>query len=348
MNEEISQSLAKSIKDTAVLDKVSDYISNFLQLIDDKIIKADIAKEMVVGALNSKEVYSEEGLEAWLKGRFIENSIMLDKDDYSKALIRALWLAPNLASQDFVGGRRRDFAQLWTDTARGFLGEIAVQKFLKKNFDFNMVIDTRRGNVKNFVSTDVHIEENGVTREPKAGVSIKTTKFSGRWYELVESQFNVSGVFALVKLGISRYHFIAYLKSMETIQRIFKKGMELGELNEDQVKKLSEEIPESTYIPAYIPGFVKKSDLNLPIHYLKFKLAKKRSGEQKELRIEEAVGLLSDQEIRNREDIRSLGLNQSTPIVLDGIGKKVDGKFYASSGQLKFGKGEWSRLLNDL
>ena len=58
----------------------------------------------------------------------------LDKDDYSRALIRSLWVAPNLAAVDFAGGRLRDFAQLWTDTARGSLGEIAVQKFLKNNF----------------------------------------------------------------------------------------------------------------------------------------------------------------------------------------------------------------------
>lgn len=334
-----------------------DISAHLHKIIKDKRVLEEVYKTLKRGAVNSSEAEdSEQGIKSWFSQRFKPNSVILDNDDYSKALIRSLWIAPNLASLDFAGGRLRDFAQLWTDTARGFLGEIAVQKFLKNRFNFDVHLETRRGKVEEFMASDILVMEKGrkSPRKSKKRLSIKTTKFNGRWLEIPESQFRQSDVFVLVKLGISRYHFSAYLKNMKTIEQLFKRGIKLKELNDSQIKTLSKEIPDWVSIPAYIAGFVDKSGLNLPIHSLDFRTPRQRkkmpSGERpiSRILIEGGIGLFSYQALEKHQEIKATGVSGDVPIVIAGINKEVDGKFYASTGMLKFEKNDWQNLVNRL
>ena len=334
---------------------MADRISEYTQKItNDERVLNELNATLKRGAVNSGETEdSEDSLNEWFSNRFEPNSIILDKDDYSKALIRSLWIAPNLAALDFSGGRLRDFAQLWTDTARGFLGEIAVQKFLKQNFNFDTYIETRRGKVEEFMPSDISIIEEGATkpRMSQIKVSIKTTKFNGRWLEIPESQFKQSDIFVLIKLGISRFHFSSYLKSLETIKQIFETGIKLKELNDEQIRILSKEIPDWLPIPAYICGFVAKNGLNIPIDSLDFKTPRKRKKDANGIRpiscvdIQGGVGLFSYETIKQLPEIEALHLSQDIPINIAGIGKEVDGNFYASSGRLKFSKKDWAELI---
>ena len=173
----------------------------------------------------------------------------------------------------------------------------------------------------------------------------KSTKFNGRWYEIAESQFNQSDAFVLVKLGISRYHFSAYLKSLKTIEQIFKEGERLKELDKSMIAILSKEIPESTFIPAYIAGFVEKAELTTPIDSLEVKLKRNRQKVPKELVIENGIGLFKDDAIRTYPAVVNLGIPADLPILLDGIRKEVDGKFEASSGLLKYDHDSWKKLV---
>ncbi len=331
-------------------------ISSYLKkIIADKRVFVEVSEALIRGAVNSGEAEdSEEGIKDWFNKRFKPNSVVLDKDDYSKALIRSLWIAPNLASLDFGGGRLRDFAQLWTDTARGFLGEIAVQKFLKNNFNFDMFIETRRGKVEEFMPTDIFVLEKGKPRKSNVKVSVKTGKFNARWIEIPESQFKQSDVFVLVKLGISRYHFSSYLKMLKTVEQLFERGIELKELDEDQIKILSSEIPDWMPIPAYISGFVDKSSLKLPIHSLNFRTPRKRqktqSGERliSKVEIESGIGLFSYSTLERLKEIKEACAGSDVPFIIAGINKEVDGNFYASSGQMEFEKEDWDRLVRKL
>ena len=96
-----------------------DIISSHLKkIISDKRVLEEVYATLMRGAVNSGESEdTPEAMEKWFKERFKTNSVILDKDDYSRALIRSLWIAPNLASLDFSGGRLRDFAQLWEGIA---------------------------------------------------------------------------------------------------------------------------------------------------------------------------------------------------------------------------------------
>jgi hypothetical protein len=332
------------------IDKV---ISNFLEgIISDKRIREEISSTMIRGAENSGE--TEEfgrNITTWFNTRFKPNCVVLDRTDYSKALIRSLWIAPNLAALDFVGGRLRDFAQLWTDTARGFLGEIAIQKFLKNSHNLDIYLETRRGEAKEFMPSDVLVIEKGTDkpRASKTRVSIKTTKFNGRWLEIPESQFRQSDVFVCVKLGISRYHFTSYLK--ETVKQLLREGLSIKELNEEQVQTLTNEIPEWNSIPAYVSGFVDKEKLHLPIDNLHFRTPRKRTKNANGVRpisrieIEGGIGLFSDSTIHELPEIKKLGVPPDIQVDIAGIEKEVDGNFYASTGLLTFRTESWKEII---
>lgn len=337
---------------------MTEEILNYLKrAITDERVLSEIHKNLVAGAVNSGEASSENELPEWFDKRFKESFVVLDENDYARALIRALWHAPKLASIDFGGGRLRDFAQQWTDTARGYLGEIAVQKFFAEQFRYNkMYIDTRRGSVEEFMPSDILVrEEDGTVRKSKVKVSIKTGKFNARWIEIPESQFEQSDAFVLAKLGISRYHFSSYLKSLKTLEQLFELGKELKELDADQIEKLSKEIPNWMPIPAYVSGFIERRNLRLPIHSISFRAIRKRTkgvplkeSSISSIELDGGIGMFSRESLEAWNEIKSLDLSPAAPMTIAGIGKEVDGNFYASSGSLDFEKEKWNALLDKL
>ena len=184
-----------------------------LREIGDPEVAKELEQQVLQGALSSLEVpelsFSEEPYETWLEQRFKFQLTWLNRDDYLRALVRALWLAPVFAATDFGGARQRDFAQVWTDTARGFMGEIALQKFLKEKLNTEVALDVRRGELEEFLPSDVKVKDriSGNLRPTRVGLSIKTTKFNGRWLDLPGAQLDHSEAFVLVRIGISRMHF---------------------------------------------------------------------------------------------------------------------------------------------
>ncbi|MEM2914412.1 MAG: DNA cytosine methyltransferase, partial [Candidatus Bathyarchaeia archaeon] len=262
-----------------------------------------LASQILKGAQGGLEL--KDSFEKWLNDRFRFQLLWLDKDDYSKALIRALWLAPVFAGTDFGGSRQRDIAQVWTDTARGFLGEIAFSKFLFEKFNIETKVDVRRGEIEEFLPSDVtqirFPQEDW--RQLPLKISVKTTKFNGRWLDLPGAQFDHSDIFVLVKIGILRQHFLAFLKAISFLRdKLFIVAKNLGELNDESAKTLWDEIPEFEPIPAYIAGFLYKRNINLPIHTVKAELKGKK---RKRIVVTQGIGLFSTHVLRETEDILS-------------------------------------------
>jgi hypothetical protein len=296
---------------------------------------------------------ANEGLELevppaeWFEKRFKYQFVWLEKEDYLKALIRALWLAPVFAGTDFGGARQRDMAQVWTDTARGFLGEIALSKFFLEKFGVEVKLETRRGELKEFLSTDVSQIRfsDGVWRQPSLRISVKTTKFGGRWLDLPGAQFQHSDVFILVKIGILRQHFLAFLKAISFLkEKLFPIAEGLGELSAKDAKRLWDEIPEFDPIPGYIAGFLLKSEISLPVHMVN---AEVRGKKRKRIVITHGVGLFSPRTVRELKEIRELDQNKNLPIEVEPIMDSLSGDhFLAHSGSLKYGEGSWRQLIN--
>ncbi|MEM1590017.1 MAG: hypothetical protein QXV01_07925 [Candidatus Bathyarchaeia archaeon] len=329
--------------------RVSDIL---LSEIGDVGIAEELEQQLLQGALSGLEIPeflpTEKPYEVWLEQRFRFQLIWLDRDDYVRALVRALWLAPKFAATDFGGARQRDFAQVWTDTARGFLGEIALQKFLKEKLNTEVALDVRRGELEEFLPSDIKIKDQTSHgfRPTKIGLSIKTTKFNGRWLDLPGAQFDHSDAFVLVKIGISRMHFSAFLKDISFLRdKLFAVAKHLGELSDNQAEELWKETPNFTSIPAYVAGFIEKRELTMPIHQISCNLKGRKN---KRIVISHGVGLFSLSTARTHPDVRKIDPSGTLPIEVEPIiDSLTEGKhFLAHSGALKFGYDAWKELVS--
>jgi len=324
---------------------VSEIASILREKIKDNNSVQRLASQVWRGAYEGLEL--EVPLGEWLEKRFKYQFVWLEKEDYLKALVRALWLAPVFAGTDFGGARQRDMAQVWTDTARGFLGEIALSKFLSEKFGVEAKLETRRGKLTEFLPTDIsQIRVSGESwRQPSLRISIKTTKFGGRWLDLPGTQFQHSDVFILVKIGILRQHFLAFLKAISFLkEKLFPIAEGLGELSAEDATRLWNEIPEFDPIPSYIAGFLLKSEITLPVHMVNAKLKGKK---RKRIVITHGVGLFSPQIVRELKEIRELDRNGNLPIEVEPIIDSLTGDhFLAHSGSLKYGEENWRQLIN--
>lgn len=305
-----------------------------------------LATQLLRGSENALEI--DNNFDEWLDKRFRYQLVWLDSGDYARALIRALWLAPRFAGTDFGSSRQRDFGQVWTDTARGFMGEIALQKFFQCRFNTNIEFDTRRGALEEFLPTDIRRVQRPreKPREGRLKVSIKTTKFNGRWLDVPGAQVEHSDIFVLIKIGIGRPHLLAFMKAISFLKdKLFAEGKRLGELDEQDAVKLWDEVPDFEEIPAYVSGFLDRAGLTMPIDRLGIKEAGKKN---RRLVIESGIGIFSPATLRERPEVQRLDPNGNLPIFLDPIGELTSPHFLANSGALEWGEERWRHLLERL
>jgi hypothetical protein len=337
----------KKLNEADFLERLAEF---YKERIRDNRSAHALAEQILRGAQEGLEINCVT-FDEWFESRLKYQSVWLDKDDYSRALIRALRLAPGFAGTDFGSSRQRDMAQVWTDTARGFLGEISVSKFLLGRFGIEIYLDTRRGEPTEFLPTDIvkiKLPHNSNLREPRLKISIKTTKFNGRWLDAPGAQINHSDVFILVKIGILRHHFLAFLKAISFLkEKLLAQAKALGELDDNTAEELWNEIPHFDPIPAYVAGYLNKSELNLPIHQL---VCRKR-GRAKTPRIvvTQGIGVFSEETLRNHPYIKSLDPGGNLKIGIEPIIDSIKSShFLAHSGGLKWGEKEWDRLIKNL
>jgi len=186
----------------------------------------------------------------WLRSA----GVTLEQMDYLSAAVYALNLAPKLAATDYGTARQRDLGQLWTDTIRGFLGEIAFVKWLRERHRIRVELDYSVGPLEEYLPRDIKSVEG---REPRLNVSIKTTKLSGIWLDVPGAQIMHSDVYVLVRVGVTREHFIAFLKAISVIRdKLFSKAVEHGVADEKFLEQVWKSLPEFRPVPAYVAGFL--------------------------------------------------------------------------------------------
>jgi len=327
-------------EDEAVIQKVAGFLQ---KKIPDSILCETLAIDLLRGAEGGLE-FEELNFDEWFEGRFKQQLVWLDAKDYARALVRALWLAPKFAGTDYGSSRQRDMAQVWTDTARGFLGEIAFSIFLSNTYGIETKVDATRGLIEAYLATDIaEVKLPGEQwRSPRETVSVKATKFNGRWLDVPGAQIEHSNSFVLVKIGVSRAHFLAFLKNADFLDKLVSQGKDLEELKEEDSQKLLSEIPDFYPLPAYIAGYISKRDVTLPIHMLNARL---KGRKLKRIVIAQGVGLLTPEVIRAYPSILTFDPAGVMVIEIEPIIKSFSGqKFLAHSGSLKYGKGNWGNL----
>lgn len=307
----------------------------------------NLAIQLIRGADGGSEL---DDFERWFEGRLKPQLVWLDNDDYTRAIIRALPQALKFAAADFGSTRQRDLGQLWTDTARGFLGEIGFQKFLKEKFGVNIEQDISMDkNIDEYISSDIkaiHDARASGWRSPRINVSVKTGKFNARWMDEYSAKKTESiDALVFVRVGTVREHFIAFLKAISFLgTKLFPAAERLGELTPQKREELWNSIPEFEHIPAYVSGYLLRRYLSLPIHQLEVKA---KGIKNKKIVILKGVGNFSIELLRSDERVKAIDPNGKLPIVIDGIESEIGDSlhFYANTGALTFGLENWREFV---
>lgn len=281
-----------------------------------------------IGKVKRGQVYIVD-LEKWFVDRLMPNTITLSEEDYKKALYRSfrLLVIADIAKTDFGSSRQRDFGQRWTDFTRGFLGELGIEQFFKKNLKLEINLEESEiGDVKKFLPSDItKVKDNGKWRDVKTNISIKTSKLKSMWLD-IGSQVEHSDAFIFIKIALTTDHLVSFIKSNGFLERLVKMGQELGEVAdyEKEIKLLCDNIPDVKPFPAYIAGFVWKNDL--------------KTGT---LRIHETA--------KNKVVVGGIGFyDENTAKSVEGLGDISSGKHLACLDALRWKKSDWQELKNKI
>lgn len=317
----------------------------------------DLAKQIVRGADGGSE-FDENGFEEWLNNRFLPQTIWLSSDDYARGITRALPQALIFAGSDFGSSKQRDLGQLWTDTARGLLGEIAVQRFFTEKLGMHIQQDTSLDqDLDDYISTDIKFVKSpsGEYRPTKINTSIKTGKFNARWLdEYSAPKIAQIDAFIFVRLGTPKEHFVAYLKDISFLKsKLFPKAIELGELTTDASAALWDSIPEFEPIPAYVSGFLMRQDLTYPIHSVTAEITGSenyRGRDTRKIYIRKGVGVFTRNNLYALPEFQRLDPEGRLKVIVEGIEKEVDNKdhFYANTGSFNYEIENWRRFASRL
>lgn len=124
---------------------------------------------------SGRYLFRREDLDAWRAG-YDWRTIHLTLEDYSLCLDFAL--AQHFRGyvlSDWGTGRQREFGQKVTNWIKGQLAEVAVQKFLKSEFDVQVELDFDIHN--EIVPQDIiAVTDNRGRRAPSIGIGIKSSK----------------------------------------------------------------------------------------------------------------------------------------------------------------------------
>ena len=314
-------------------------------------LSCEQAEMLCEGAVRGRDVEAFSSISEWI--RWLNwSTVLLDEKDYLIATVHALNLAPRLAGTDYGTARQRDLGQLWTDAIRGFLGEIAFVKWLKERFGVDVQLDYRKGPLTEFLPSDIKYVEG---RPPKLNISIKTTKLGGIWLDIPSRQIEHSDVFVLVRLGITREHFLAFLKSLNIIKKILSRATELDVITDEEAKNIHNAVPEFTKIPAYIAGFFDKREYGDRIKMRNSIFLVDGEMKKKRFIINKFIGYWHPKQDAYKrlviELLREQGrqISDSVKLEFEGIGDFSSTlHFIVSSGVLKRKREEWEQIINEI
>jgi len=233
-----------------------------IERIVEKLHVSETEAELILKkAIAGGEVASKANVDDWIDQRLLPNCVFINENEYARMCIDALKILEGTAATDYGSSRQRDLGQMWADMTRGYLGEIALIKFLQDRFNIDCTLGHEQGRLQDYLPSDIHkIKKAGESfREPRLKIGIKTSKWNGIWLDLPGDQFSHSDIHIFVKVGTGRDHLFSFFKHISVFKdKVLSKGVEVGALSEDEAQTLYDNLPSFTPIPAYICGFIKK------------------------------------------------------------------------------------------
>lgn len=193
-------------------------------------------------------LFDEDELKKW-QDNCQWRTVKLTFDDYALCLDFALAMHfRGYVLSDWGTGRQREFGQKITNWVKGQLAEVAVQKFFKNEFKTNIDLDF--GMHDEIVPQDItHITEAGKSRDPKLGVSIKSSKPKSAYLVLGENEIVLStrksDVYILCRPDIPDDHLL----------RVAREQVIDAVKNQPYYSVYKNKIPSFEDIPCEIAGY---------------------------------------------------------------------------------------------
>lgn len=199
-------------------------------------------------------LFEKSLLEKWAQERKWR-MVDLDKDDYALCLDFAL--AQHFRGyvlSDFGSGRQREFGQKITNWVKGQLGEVAVMKFLKREFGLDIKLDFEIR--EEIVPQDITgVLDKGKWREPKIGMGIKSSKPKNAFLVLGSNE---------IKLKERKSDYYIYCRPDipdDHLLRITKNLIVSLAKNKPHFSKYGDVIPDFVNIPCEVAGWCASSEL---------------------------------------------------------------------------------------
>jgi hypothetical protein len=202
-----------------------------------------------------RRYYSKVALDEWIETRK-RRTIDLGKEDYAKCFDFALAMYyRGYTAVDWGTSRKREAGQSITNWVRGQLGEIAVQKFLQRDFRKEVELDFDLHD--EIVPQDIiGVRERGVMKQPRIKIGIKATKFKNSFLILsaadVEPENRKSDAYILTRINLPDDHLL----------RISKPELEKLLVNERHFSTYKNKLSNFEPVPCEVVGFVYIRELN--------------------------------------------------------------------------------------
>lgn len=199
-------------------------------------------------------LFDERCLREWFEG-LKWRTVELTFTDYALCLDFAL--AQHFRGyvlSDWGTARQREFGQKITNWIKGQLAEVAVSKFLKKEFGVEVELDFRIHN--EIVPQDIiGVIENGAVRPPRTDIGIKASKPKSAYLILGENEIIIperrSDYYIFCRPDIPDDHLLRITR--DKIIDIVK--------NQQHFQLYKDEIPEFQNIPCEIAGWCSIDEL---------------------------------------------------------------------------------------
>lgn len=198
--------------------------------------------------------FDKEELRNWLDS-FNSRTVELTIDDYALCLDFAL--AQHFRGyvlSDWGTARQREFGQKITNWVKGQLAEVAVKKFLAEKFSFHVELDFEIHD--QIVPQDItEVTVAGVTRPPRLGVGIKSSKPKSAYLVLGANEVTLKGrrsdVYVLCRPEIPDDHLLRLTR--ETIIRVVQ--------SQPHYSSYKDMIPSFENILCEVAGYCWRDDL---------------------------------------------------------------------------------------
>ena len=155
---------------------------------------------------------------------------------------------------DWGTARQREFGQKITNWVKGQLGEVAVKKFFRNEFNFDIELDFDIYN--NIVPQDIiGVMDRGKMRKPKIGVGIKSSKPKSAYLVLGENEIKLkerrSDIYIYCRPNIPDDHLL----------RITKEKIIEAVKNKPHFSKYKDQMPDFANIPCEVAVWCYYTDL---------------------------------------------------------------------------------------